>query len=485
VATQHFNLLTIRVADNGSGPYEAEGLLAEEMHNLPAKHPFTMAVGGALARLKRGRATEMLGLDITTDLARSAVAARPTGLLAPLIRKRIANLTSRMSSADRPITEREGGLVYNLYLPPVPSERMIRAMSRNMVEAFEGRKVVRPTTATVQATSRCQLDCYHCSAARYKSADREELTTEEWVSFIQQAQDDLGIYNIMFTGGEPLLRPDILDLVRAVDRRKAHAGMFSNGLLLTDEKVAQLREAGLYAIMISIDDPRPEVHNNLRRTPNGFEKASEGIKRALAGGLLVGITTYAGPQDVRAGIPERVIELGRELGVHELTILDVVPTGKLLGLAKDELLTPEDKGKLIEMDRHYNSLEGYPHIITQAYTNSPLAAGCFAGFSQMYMTSYGDVNPCDFAPLTFGNIRDEPLKAIWDRMLTHPAYEHRCKHCRMQDPDFRARYIDPIPDDAPLPWPAFEELRGRPNGPTAGGEGLRERRAASCAQRPS
>ncbi len=465
MAQHDFDLLTVKVAENGSGPYEARGLLAEEMHNLPAKHPLTVAVGGALARLKRGREMQLLGLEITTDPARNLVSARPTGLLAPLIKKRIAGLESRMNDVGRPITEREGGLVYNLYLPPVPSERMVRALARNMVEAFEGRKVVRPTTATVQATSRCQLDCYHCSAARYKSSDREELTTEEWMSFIRQAEDDLGIYNIMFTGGEPLLRPDIVDLIRAVDRKKAHAGMFSNGLLLTDEKVAQLREAGLYAIMVSIDDPRPEVHNNLRRTPNGFEKACEGIKRALAGGLLVGITTYAGPQDVRSGMPEQTIELGRGLGVHELTILDVVPTGKLLGLARNELLTPEDKAKLVEIDRHYNSLEGYPHIITQAYTNSPAAAGCFAGFSQMYMTSYGDVNPCDFAPLTFGNIRDEPLKAIWERMLTHPAYAHRCKHCRMQDPEFRAKYIDMIPDDAPLPWPAFEELRERPNGP--------------------
>jgi MoaA/NifB/PqqE/SkfB family radical SAM enzyme len=438
VSTQTYELLSIAVPREGPGPYRAQGYLAEHLDNLPAKHPLVVAAAGGVARLRRGREMRLLGLEITIDSARKRVSGRATGFLAPLIRRRMDGLMARMNSTGRPITEREGGLVYNLYLPPVPSERMVRALARNMVEAFEGRRVVRPTTATVQVTSRCQLDCYHCSAARFKSPGREELTTDEWRSFVQQAQDDLGIYNIMFTGGEPLLRPDILDIIRAVDRGWAHPAMFSNGLLLTDERVAQLRE-----------------------------KACEGIERALAGGLLVGITTYAGPQDVRSGMPEQMIELGRKLGVHEVTILDVVPTGKLLALRQEDLLSPEDKARLVELDRHYNGLEGYPHIITQAFTNGPEAAGCFAGFSQLYMTAYGDVNPCDFAPLTFGNIRDEPLKAIWDRILTHPAYEKRCSHCRMQDPEFRSRYIDMIPDDAPLPWPAFEDLRDRPNGPQA------------------
>ncbi len=467
MARHHFDLLTIKVAQSGSRAYEAQGYLAEEVHNLPARHPLVVVVGGAMARLRRGREMQLLGLEMIADPAQGQVSARPTGLLAPLIKRRVDGLMSRINNGGRPIAEREGGLVYNLYLPPVPSERMLHALARNMVEAVERRKIVRPTTATLQVTSRCQLDCYHCSAARFKNANRRELTTQEWRSVIRQAQDDLGIFNVVFTGGEPLLRADIIDLIRAVNRERGHAAMFSNGLLLSDERVSQLREAGLYSIMVSLDDPRPEVHNQLRRAPDGFAKTREGIRRAVAGSLLVGISTYAGPQDVRDGLPERTIELGRELGVHEVTIFDVVPTGKLLPLQQKELLSPEDKAQLIELERHYNSLEGYPHIITQAFINGPEGAGCFAGFSQLYMTAYGDVDPCDFTPLTFGNIRDEPLKAIWERMLTHPAYRRRCDHCRMQDPEFRSRYTDLIPDDAPLPWPALEELRDRPNGPQA------------------
>jgi len=67
--------------------------------------------------------------------------------------------------------------------------------------------------------------------------------------------------------------------------------------------------------------------------------------------------------------------------------------------------------------------------------------------------------------LFFGNIRDEPLVAIWERLRAHPAYCQRSDHCRMQDPEFRRRYIDGIPRDVPLPWPATEELLDHANCP--------------------
>jgi MoaA/NifB/PqqE/SkfB family radical SAM enzyme len=224
-------------------------------------------------------------------------------------------------------------------------------------------------------------------------------------------------------------------------------------------------EAGLYSLNVSLDDPRAEVHNNLRRTKDGYEKALAGVERALAGGLLVGISTYASPDAVHQGLVEQTIDIAKRLGVHEVTVFDVVPTGKLLPLEETSLLSPEDKQHLMAMERTLNARQGCPHIVTQALVNGPEGAGCFAGYSQFYMTAYGDVDPCDFTPLTFGNVLDEALETIWDRMLTHPAYERRCNHCRMQDPEFRQQYIDDIPAGVLLPWPAVEEARGRPHGP--------------------
>jgi len=464
VPTKAFDLLTVEHTDGASGEIRAKGFLADQQVDLRERHPALIKAAAAIARLKRQRELSLIGLNITADPATQKIAAHPTGPLAWFVRKDIERVVTNINSLNRPIATRDDGFVYTLYQPPVPSVRMVNAVSRALIQ---GREPPKPTTCTLQVTARCQLDCAHCSAARFKTGERKELTTEEWISVIRQSED-IGIFNIVFTGGEPLLRKDICDLISAVDPTRANAMMFTNGLLLTEENVARLREAGLFSAMVSLDDSRPEEHNRLRGRENGFQDAVAGIKNALAGGLLVGISTYAGPEDVRSGRVEQMIEFAAEVGVHEVTVFDVVPTGKLLPLEHEQLLTDEDKDRLIEMERHYNQLEDYPHIITQAFINGPQGAGCFAAYVQYYMTTYGDVTPCDFTPLTFGNIRDEPLADIWDRMLTHPAYCKPSDHCRMQDPDFRANYIDDIPDATLLPWPATQQvIRRSPHGPSA------------------
>ncbi|MGQ9732294.1 MAG: radical SAM/SPASM domain-containing protein [Candidatus Zipacnadales bacterium] len=454
MATYVYDLLTVEVPNSHSWSVRARGYLANQKIDLVHKYALPMRLAGAVARLRRQPEMQLLGLEITADPATRKVYGRPTGVLAPLFRRRVQRLCNNINRSGPPIATHNGFFVYTLYQPPVPSERMINHLARVLLE---GRQPPRPTTCTLQVTTRCQLNCSHCSAARFKTNQREELSTEQWINAIRQAED-LGVNNVVFTGGEPLLRKDILELVRAVDPQRANVAMFTNGLLLTDEVVTALREAGLFSLMVSLDDVRPEVHDHLRRMPGSFAKATAGIKRALEGGLLVGISTYARPQDVHEGRLEQMIEFARELGVHEITIFDTVPTGKLLALKQNELLSADDKMRLIALEKDYNARVGYPHVITQAFINGPQGVGCFAAYIQFYITAYGDVNPCDFTPLTFGNIQDEPLETIWSRMLSHPAYCRRSDHCRMQDPEFRRRYIDQIPPNALLPWAATDDL---------------------------
>lgn len=458
--TSTYDLLTVA---SSSGGTVARGALTEQETDVRTKFGLAVSLGSLLARLSPKHQAHMLGLEFDVDPEAAKVAVRPTGLMAGAMRKQVERLQKTLAQAPHPVAVRDGGLVYNLYQPPVPSTRFIHHLAR---VALEGRIPFRPTTCTLQVTTRCQLNCAHCSAARFKTRDREELTKDELVSVIRQAEA-LGVHNIVFTGGEPLLRPDLFEIISSVNKDRAHAGMFSNGLLLTPETAKRLVEAGLHAVMISIDDPRPDTHNALRCVKGGFEQTTVGARNAVDAGLLVGISTYATPEDVHEGRVEQMVELAKSLGAHEITIFDTVPTGKLLPLEADHLLTEADKDKLVALEKRYNSLADYPHVITQAFINGPQGAGCFAGHAQFYMTAFGDITPCDFTPLTFGNIRDFSLLECWNKMLSHPAYQQRCNHCRMQDQEFRHKYIDDIPDDALLPWPAFDDLREQPHSPCA------------------
>ena len=360
------------------------------------------------------------------------------------------NVSNAIRRKGEPLLTRNGQQIFTLFQPPIPSAPLMKVLASRLQVERTGRPI--PATHTMQITTACQCDCIHCSAVRFKNKERKPLTTGECKDFIRQTQE-LGVVNIIFTGGEPLLRSDLFELIATVDPREAIAMIFTNGMLLTEENVQKLVDAGLYSLMVSLDSPDADEHNRMRCTEQCWEKAVAGMERCLQAGLLCGISTYATPERVRNGKLVEMIELGRKIGVQEIVVFDVVPTGRLLRHEEKELLADDDKAELCRIEEEINGRKGYPHIVTQAHVNGPSGAGCYASWFQFYSTAYGDVTPCDFTPLTFGNIRDASLQAIWERMTAHAAYCERQDHCRMQDREFRRRFIDRIPARGPFPHP--------------------------------
>jgi len=279
--------------------------------------------------------------------------------------------------------------------------------------------------------------------------DKPELATDQFNKAIDQAIT-LGVVNVTLSGGEPLMRPDIYEICAHVNPEKACCVMFTNGELLSEENVDRLAGANVYSVMVSLDSPVPAEHDELRGRPGMFEKAVAGIRRLLETDILVGISTYATHENLADGRLEQMMELGRELGVHEVTIFDAVPTGKYLRKT-DCMLTPQEREHIRQLTIRWRKDSRYPGVISMAWVNSPQGSGCFAANEQFYMTASGDIGPCDFTPFTFGNIIEEPLSVIWRRMISHPAYSKPHGTCRMQDPAFRRQYIDPIPEEASIP----------------------------------
>lgn len=144
--------------------------------------------------------------------------------------------------------------------------------------------------------------------------------------------------------------------------------------------------------------------------------------------------------------------MGRGLGVSEVTVFDVTPTGKMLD-REDMLLTHAEHRRLSELEEGQFVRKDGPKIVTMSYVNETDIIGCFGARYQIHITHDGYVTPCDFMPLHFGNVREEPLRVIWNRMRAHPEYRKKTVSCRMQDLEFRRKYIKKIPPDATLPYP--------------------------------
>jgi MoaA/NifB/PqqE/SkfB family radical SAM enzyme len=393
----------------------------------------------------------LLGVESRLN-AEGNVEARATGRLAPLVDGQVQRYFGKTNDL-KVLAQREGGNVYTIYHPPTPSKPGMKLAAGKLMESVTRKH--KPSTATIAITNRCQCRCEHCSAEKFMKNPKPVVTTEEIKDLVDQALD-LGVVTCVFVGGEPLLHPDIYDLIAHVDQDEAIPMIFTNGHRLTEDGVKRLADAGLYSLNVSIDDVDPEVHDAGRGIKDLHKKAAEGVRRCLDAGLLTGISSYANREKVARGEVEQMIDWGRELGVHEVTIFDIVPTGKLLREEEKVLLTPEDKKHLQDLAAKCNADPSYPGVQMQATVNSECGFGCFAAYWQFYMTAAGDITPCDFTPLMFGNIREDSLATIWERMTSHEAYCEHALSCRMQNPEFRRQWIDTVPDDADLPYAMYD-----------------------------
>jgi MoaA/NifB/PqqE/SkfB family radical SAM enzyme len=353
----------------------------------------------------------------------------------------------------RPVRVSGGSHIYSLYIPPIPSAAHNHQLENHLRARTLERRT--PMAATLAITDACQLDCVHCSAA-LRPKGRPPLDTDTWKRVIRECVD-LGTSVVTFTGGEPLLRRDLDELIAAVPKDRAVAEFFCNGLQATPERMAEIKEAGAYGIHLSLDDPDETEHDRGRGREGVFKAVSQAARAARAAGLLVGLSTYATNESVDAHKLTRVAELGEDWGVSEISVFDGIRTGRMLR-GCGPLLDAEHRRRLMAEARVANRVhKGRLRIVTQSWTNSgrgfSMLIGCLAANLQLHVTSQGDLTPCDFTPLSFGNVQDAPVADLWRHMLAHPAYEKRSRQCRMQSPEFRARYIDTIPEGASLPHP--------------------------------
>ncbi|MFH1422334.1 MAG: radical SAM protein [Planctomycetota bacterium] len=387
-------------------------------------------------------------LNISAGLSNGKLVAKCNGTLASAAQPLLDKLIKTLNSLKVISTKNEKN-IYNLYNPPHPSKVGMRSLERNIKELIL--KTVFPGTANLAVTSLCQCNCAHCSADLFRNRNKEDISFIEMKKVIDNCLE-LGVSLIIFVGGEPLLNKEIFNLIKYVDKDKAIVSLFTNGLLLSKENTKKLADTGLFCLYLSLDSVHPETHNKLRGVKDLFQKGIEGAAYARECGILTGISTYATTQTLKSGDVENLIQLAQKEGFNEVTIFDCIPSGKYLKETQ-LMLSPEDKKNLTALANKYHNSTHPMGVIAQCIVNSPEGAGCFGAFSQFYMTAYGDVNPCDFNPISFGNVRKKHLAAIWKKMISHPDFSYRYKTCRMQTPEYRAKYIDCLPDDVCLPVP--------------------------------
>lgn len=289
-------------------------------------------------------------------------------------------------------------------------------------------------------TDRCNLRCQMCGVCEHDApvAGAPELTTEEWKAVIRSAMK-LKTTLVSITGGEPLLRPDVFDIIRYARDQGLAVHVCSNGVLLDREKAIKLGESGVNTVSISIESPVREIHEKLRGQ-NTFEPAVESVRllRQLAPSVQVGINyliTTANFRNMAAMIP-----FAESLGAHQLKYAPIhtnlLHRRKRIEQYGSLLFGEED---LEELDREVDELvraSAHSKLLTTSTMflsgiaglySEPHRFRCYAGYAACAINPIGIVAPCCDMDGSL-SVRDMPLEEIW-RSKEFQALRRRVDRC--------------------------------------------------------
>jgi radical SAM protein with 4Fe4S-binding SPASM domain len=290
------------------------------------------------------------------------------------------------------------------------------------------------------ATDACTARCLHCSSNSAKRKP-DELTTDEVMDLIDQLAA-AGVVDFGISGGEPLIRRDLFDIIAHAKLRGMSVGVASNGAKLPQEVARRLFDLGLNRLQLSLDG-LPHAHDELRIWPGLFERVLTSIQTARQAGLRVHICCTI--TRLNADHLEAFVERLTELDVQRLNFSRYVPTGRgtnALDLSDAEWRSTIEICSTLKA-RYKERLEIVSHLAQQILVDEEVAdmpgfIGCQAGRGQGCITANGTVLPCVLLPVAAGNIRNQSFETIWStsptiRMLQDRSnLEGRCGSCAVR-----------------------------------------------------
>jgi len=306
-----------------------------------------------------------------------------------------------------------------------------------------------PIHPVYEVTSDCNLRCLHCHA-RGGERWRDELDTVKAKKIIQNLTTVREFRTLVFTGGEPLVRRDIYELMRYASELGFYTVVATNATMITREVARKLKEVKIGGIAASIDFTDPDMHDKYRGVPGAFKAALKGISNAQKEGLYIQVNVTISQRNVNQ--LRGLLMLADKLGAHVILLYQLIPSGRGEKLF-NETLSPESFKTLINQLHEIQSkvnpvtvpvgLPEYFAYLTKSMNlslklSSYIFSGCIAGRGMFYIKPNGDVWPCAFLPIRTGNLLEKSALEIW-RSSTFNMFRDRdnlkgvCRSCSYRE----------------------------------------------------
>jgi len=295
----------------------------------------------------------------------------------------------------------------------------------------------KPLDVICEVTYVCNLECPTCFRWTSKP-DEHELTAAEWKTVLAKLKGWLGPFNLTFTGGEPFLRPDLLEIFRFAADNGIVTGVVSNGSLIDQTLARKIVASGLDGLTLSLNSLVPEIHNKTRGTNSAFNEVMTAIDNLQQrDGMRLVLSTTIVRENI-PGLPD-VIEFARSRGIYGVNFQPIQPATTLPVFNKDgetvkfsvgspyrNLLNTKTSGVIDEVferllwmkERGYPILNSSQHLRQIAkYLKEPtspeiLADVCKVGIRNLNIDPFGNVRLCSIMEIV-GNVLQDPPADIW------------------------------------------------------------------------
>ncbi len=318
-----------------------------------------------------------------------------------------------------------------------------------------------------EMTARCNLECVHCRRLDvHDPAAKDEFSPEAAIRFVDQIAE-CGNPILVFSGGEPLLRPDLFDLARRGLDQGLIVSLASNGTLIDAQMATRIHESGFHRVAVSIDGADEKTHDDFRNQPGSLRLALQGIRHMRDRGTRVQINCTITRNNWLQR--DRIYELAIQEGADALHLFMLVPVGCGMSIANDQRLNPDEVERVLEWleqkaatdDRmhlkatcapQYYRIRlqkdqerkergeapvhargsghpgGHPGGMPKGKGGHPggmpvppqanqamnaMTRGCLAGSGVCFVSHRGEVYPCGYMPLLAGNVHEKTLREIW------------------------------------------------------------------------
>jgi len=267
-------------------------------------------------------------------------------------------------------------------------------------------------------TQECNISCIHC----YRDAGNkrtDELSTDEGKKLLDE-MGRAGFKIIILSGGEPLMRADIYELIRYAKSIGLRPVLGTNGILITEEVAIKLKEAGLGAAGISLDSTDKAIHDKFRQSEGAWDKTIAAMDVCRKVGLPFQVhTTITNWNEKEV---TNITDLAVAKGAMAHHIFFLVPTGRGKDIEDITLKTEEyeavlnrilDKQKEVSIELKPTCAPQFMRIAKERGIPMRFTRGCLAGTSYCVILPNGDIQACPYLPIKIGNVRETNFDVLW------------------------------------------------------------------------